>query len=77
MRPGAESTDMDVDDRMDGHIAEEVARARCLVEGCPCKDPRIVSHRRARFYAHMALINGETARRVVRPEPGWELPHTG
>ena len=47
---------------------------RCLVEGCQCRDPRIVSQRRARFFAHMAAMNGETARRMIRPEPGWQLP---
>jgi hypothetical protein len=52
------------------------ARSRCLVDGCPCQDARIVSHRRARFYAHLARIGGETAGRVVRPEPGWELPRS-
>ncbi len=51
-------------------------RSRCLVDGCPCQDPRIVSHRRARFFAHLAEAQGETARRVIRVEPGWELPHT-
>ena len=52
------------------------ARSGCLVEGCPCRDARIVSHRRARFFAHLAEVNGETAQRVIRPEPGWELPRT-
>lgn len=50
------------------------ARSGCLVAGCPCRDPRILSHRRARFHAHLARLNGETARRVIRPEPGWEVP---
>ena len=49
-------------------------RSGCLVDGCPCQDARIVSHRRARFYAHLADVSGETAGRVIRPEPGWELP---
>ena len=52
------------------------ARSGCLVEGCPCRDARIVSHRRARFFAHLAEVNGETAQRVIRPQPGWELPRT-
>lgn len=51
-------------------------RPGCLVEGCPCGDARIVSHRRARFYAHLALINGETARRVIEPDPSWRLPRS-
>jgi hypothetical protein len=50
--------------------------SRCLIEGCPCRDARIVSHRRARFFAHLADRRGETALRVIQPEPGWELPRT-
>jgi hypothetical protein len=30
------------------------ADGACLVAGCPCKDPRIVSHRRAAFFAAVA-----------------------
>lgn len=52
------------------------SRSSCLLVGCPCRDARILSHRRARFYAHLARLNGETARRVVRPEPGWKLPRS-
>jgi hypothetical protein len=54
--------------------SERTPRSGCLVEGCPCRDARIVSHRRARFFAHLATVNGETAQRVIRPEPGWEIP---
>jgi hypothetical protein len=43
----------------------------CLVDGCPCKDARIVSHRRAAFFAAMARRNGETADRVIAPDPAW------
>ena len=46
----------------------------CLVEGCPCKDARIVSHRRAAFHAAMARRAGETADRVITPDPTWTLP---
>jgi hypothetical protein len=46
----------------------------CLVAGCPCKDPRIVSHRRAAFFAAVARRAGETANRMITPEPGWTLP---
>lgn len=46
----------------------------CLVAGCPCKDARIVSHRRASFFAAIARRTGETANRVIAPEPGWTLP---
>ena len=51
-----------------------VRRPSCLVPGCPCRDARIVSHRRARFFATKAESSGETARRIIRPEPGWTLP---
>ena len=46
----------------------------CLVAGCPCKDARIVSTRRARFFAALAIRAGETADRVIAPEPEWRLP---
>ena len=51
----------------------------CLVEGCPCKDARIVSHRRAAFFADLARRTGETADRVISPDPGWTwiVPTTG
>ena len=60
----------------DTEIAETntPARGACLTEGCPCKDARIVSHRRAAFYATVARSSGETADRVVLAEPGWRLP---
>ena len=54
--------------------AHKEPRSGCLAEGCPCQDARIVSHRRARFFAHLAEAHGETAGRVIAPEPGWELP---
>ena len=46
----------------------------CLVDGCTCKDARIVSHRRAAFFAAIARGTGETADRVIAPEPAWRLP---
>jgi hypothetical protein len=49
------------------------ARA-CLVGGCPCKDPRIVSQRRAAFFAAVAREHGETANRTVAPDPDWAIP---
>ena len=49
-------------------------RSGCLVEGCSCKDARIVSHRRARFFADVARRNGETADRIVDVDPEWRLP---
>ena len=46
----------------------------CLVAGCPCKDARILSHRRAAFFASAARHAGETADRVIAPDPDWQLP---
>lgn len=46
----------------------------CLVAGCPCKDARIVSHRRAAFFAALARQTGQTADRVIAVEDGWRLP---
>lgn len=48
-------------------------RRACLVPGCPCKDPRIVSHRRAAFFAALAREHGETADRIVPPDPTWRI----
>jgi hypothetical protein len=46
-------------------------RSACLVPGCPCKDPRIISQRRVIFYAEWARRHGETADRYVDPDPEW------
>jgi hypothetical protein len=46
----------------------------CLVPGCPCKDARIVSHRRAAFFGAVARHLGETADRLIAPDPDWRLP---
>ena len=56
-----------------GIIAPPSGRA-CLVEGCPCKDARIVSSRRATFFARMARSRGETADRQIVAEDDWRLP---
>lgn len=48
--------------------------SRCLAPGCECQDARIVSHRRARFFAHLAVVSGETADRIIRPESDWLIP---
>jgi hypothetical protein len=50
------------------------AEGACLVGGCPCKDPRIVSHRRAAFFAAVAREQGENADRAVAVDPEWRLP---
>lgn len=52
---------------------ERPARRACLVDGCTCKDARIVSPRRAAFFASWAKGHGETADRVVEPDPTWRL----
>jgi hypothetical protein len=33
-----------------------------------------VSHRRARFFSHLAVVHGETAYRVIPPDPEWTIP---
>ena len=65
---------MDILDLITQQEPKHEARSGCLVDGCPCRDARIVSHRRARFFAHLAAAHGETANRVIEPELGWELP---
>jgi hypothetical protein len=64
---------MDTNDLITSHGSKGAPRSGCLAEGCPCRDARIVSHRRARFFAHLAVVNGETAQRVVPVEPGWSI----
>jgi hypothetical protein len=49
----------------------------CLQEGCPCRDARIVSHRKAAFFAAIARRAGETADRYIAPDPEWALPAGG
>jgi hypothetical protein len=68
---------------MDSHQTERLTRATdggahraCLVAGCPCKDPRIVSHRRAAFFAAWAKEHGETANRIIDPDPTWRFNFT-
>ena len=56
------------------HRAVDPGRRGCLVEGCPCKDARIVSQRRAAFFAAWARDHGETANRAVQPDAEWRIP---
>jgi hypothetical protein len=49
-------------------------RGACLVEGCTCKDARILSSRRASYFASIAKARGETADRVVELDPTWAIP---
>ncbi len=65
---------MDTDDVLATTEPNQEPRSGCLVTGCPCRDPRIVSHRRAKFFAHLAAAHGETARRIIMAEPDWRLP---
>jgi hypothetical protein len=53
---------------------ETRVRGACLNSGCTCKDSRIVSYRRAAFFAAMARRSGQTADRVVAVEPDWRVP---
>jgi hypothetical protein len=48
-------------------------RGACLVAGCTCKDARIVSARRTAFFSVWAKQHGETADRVIEPDPTWAL----
>jgi hypothetical protein len=48
----------------------------CLAPDCPCRDPRIVSRRRAGFFAYLARERGQSASRMIRPQPDWRLPAT-
>lgn len=57
------------------HQTVDPGRRGCLVEGCPCKDARIVSRRRTAFFAARAEQHGETANRSVAPELGWRVPN--
>ena len=63
---------------MNGQDATETtastARGACQVEGCTCKDARIVSTRRASYFASVAITRGETANRVVPADPSWVIP---
>jgi hypothetical protein len=50
------------------------SRRACLVEGCACKDARIISLRRVAYITSRAIENGETANRIVAVEADWRLP---
>jgi len=65
---------MDVSDTKPRSGAGSQRPSGCLAPGCPCQDARIVSHRRARFFSHLAFVSGETANRVIPPEPDWTIP---
>ena len=46
--------DMDVSDARPRSEAGTSRTSGCLAPGCPCQDARIVSHRRAQFFSHLA-----------------------
>ncbi len=52
------------------------SRRPCLAEGCPCKDARIVSRRKAAYFAARAQLKGQTADRVIAAEDGWRITAT-
>jgi hypothetical protein len=56
------------------HQAVDRGRRGCLVEGCSCKDARIVSRRRAAYFAAWAKQHDETANRIVVPDAEWRIP---
>jgi hypothetical protein len=63
--------------QLDRHLAtDRSGRRACLVAGCPCKDARIVSHRRAAFFAAWAVSHDETANRLIEPDPTWQFTPT-
>jgi hypothetical protein len=55
---------------------DRAARRACLVDGCSCKDPRIISRRRVAFFASWAKAHGETADRSIEPDPEWPVSFT-
>ena len=63
-----------MDSQQVSHRAVDQGRRGCLVQGCSCKDARIVSTRRTAFFAAWARQHGETADRAVAPELGWRVP---
>ena len=65
---------MDISDTKPRSGAGPSGPRGCLAPGCPCQDARIVSHRRARFFGHLAVVSGETADRIISPDPEWLLP---
>ena len=57
----------------EGRTASQTAHGSkgCLVDGCPCKDARIISTRRVAFYSEWARQHEETADRQIEPDPEW------
>ncbi len=55
----------------------QATRRPCLADGCACKDARIVSRRRAAYFAARARLAGQTADRVIAVEAEWSLSDSG
>ena len=53
--------------------SQPATRRACRADGCACEDSRIVSPRRAAFFATLARQTGETADRRIHPETGWRI----
>jgi hypothetical protein len=70
----SENGDRAMDNQQVSHQVSDRGRRGCLVEGCPCKDARIVSQRRTSFFAAWARDHGETADRTVAPDVEWRIP---
>jgi hypothetical protein len=62
-----------MDTQQASHGVIDRGRRGCLVDGCPCKDARIVSRRRTAFFAVWAREHGETADRSVAPDLEWHI----
>jgi hypothetical protein len=65
---------MSASQRIDLESVEAPVRRGCIVGGCTCKDSRIVSYRRAAFFAATARRSGETANRLLEAEAEWPIP---
>ena len=63
-----------MDNQLATHEVTDRGRRGCLVDGCSCKDARIVSRRRTAFFAVWAREHGETADRAVAAEAEWRIP---
>jgi hypothetical protein len=63
-----------MDNQKVSHQVSDRGRRGCLVEGCPCKDARIVSQRRTAFFAAWARDHGETADRSLAADVEWQIP---
>ena len=69
-----ERNEYQMDSKLDRRsFLDPPARVACLVDGCPCKDARIISTRRVAFFAEWAKQRLETADRQIEPDPLWSV----